>query len=140
MASNRLKVAILGASGYTGAELVRLLIRHPRVGIAALTADRAAGKKLGDVFPHLGHLKLPELVKIEDVRWDGMDVAFCALPHGTTQEVIAALPKHLKVVDLSADFRLSDLDAYAKWYGHAHKAPELQEEAVYGLKIGRAHV
>ena len=131
--TNRLRVGILGASGYTGAELVRLLARHPQVEIRLLTADRQAGKPLAEVFPHLGHLQLPNLIKIEEADWSGIDLVFCGLPHGTTQEVIANLPRHLKVVDLSADFRLADIGTYAQWYGHAHRAPELQTQAVYGL-------
>lgn len=131
--SNRLRVAILGASGYTGAELVRLLAHHPQVEIVALTAERKAGLAMAAVFPHLGHLRLPVLTKIDEVDWSKLDMVFCALPHGTTQEVIAGLPRDLKVVDLSADFRLADVEQYAKWYGHPHRAPELQKEAVYGL-------
>ena len=133
MASNKLRVAILGASGYTGAELVRLLSRHPQVAIVALTADRQAGKPAAEVFPQLVLQELPTLTKIDDVDWSGVDFAFCCLPHGLTQEVIAKLPRHLKIVDLSADFRLTDIEAYATWYGHAHHAPDLQKEAVYGL-------
>lgn len=128
-----LNAAILGASGYTGAELVRLLAWHPHVAIKALTADRKAGQPLGSAFPHLAHLDLPILVSLDDLNTDGLDMVFCALPHGTTQEVIAALPSTLKTVDLSADFRLRDVAAYATWYGHAHRAPALQTEAVYGL-------
>ncbi|MGE5547661.1 MAG: N-acetyl-gamma-glutamyl-phosphate reductase [Solirubrobacterales bacterium] len=130
---NDVKVAILGASGYTGAELVRLLARHPRFRIAALTGDRKAGQSMASVFPHLAALDLPDLVAIDQVDFAGIDAVFCALPHGTTQEVIAGLPGHVKTVDLSADFRLSELATYAQWYGHEHKAPELQKEAVYGL-------
>lgn len=126
-------VAILGASGYTGAELVRLLATHPGMRIAALTADRKAGLRMGEVFPHLRHLELPPLVGIGDVDFGAVDLAFCALPHATSQEVIAGLPRGLKVVDLSADFRLRDPEVYARWYGGPHKAPELQAEAVYGL-------
>ena len=133
MASNKLRIAILGASGYTGAELVRLLSRHPHVRIVALTADRQAGKPASEVFPQLVLADLPTLTKIDEVDWTGVDFVFCCLPHGLTQEVVAKLPAHLRVVDLSADFRLTDLDAYATWYGHAHLAPELQKEAVYGL-------
>ncbi len=129
----KIKVAILGASGYTGAELVRLLSLHPDAEITALTADRKAGQGMDSVFPHLGGLKLPTLVTIDKVAWDNVDAVFCALPHGTTQEVIAGLPEHVTTVDLSADFRLFDTATYAQWYGHEHKAPDLQAKAVYGL-------
>ena len=131
--TNRLRIGILGASGYTGAELVRLLARHPQAEIRLLTAERQAGRRLAEVFPHLGRLDLPALVKIEEAEWDGIDFVFCGLPHGMTQEVVAALPRHLRVVDLSADFRLADPAVYERCYGHAHLAPALQREAVYGL-------
>jgi N-acetyl-gamma-glutamyl-phosphate reductase len=127
------KVAILGASGYTGAELVRLIATHGGMRIAALTADRKAGQSMGAVFPHLRHLDLPPLTGIDALDLDGVDLVFCALPHATSQAVIAALPRGLKVVDLSADFRLEDPAAYGAWYGHPHQALELQAEAVYGL-------
>jgi N-acetyl-gamma-glutamyl-phosphate reductase len=130
---DNIKVAILGASGYTGAELVRLLAMHPTFRITAMTGDRKAGQPMAAVFPHLGGLDLPDLVAIDRVNFAAVDAVFCALPHGTTQEVIAALPSTLKVVDLSADFRLSEVKTYAQWYGHEHKAPQLQKEAVYGL-------
>jgi len=127
------KIAILGASGYTGAELVRLIATHPDMEIAALAAERKAGHAMADVFPHLRHLDLPTLCKIEDIVFEGIDLVFCALPHATSQEVIAALPPNLKIVDLSADFRLRDPAVYAEWYGHEHRALDLQAEAVYGL-------
>ncbi|MFP1644445.1 N-acetyl-gamma-glutamyl-phosphate reductase [Pontitalea aquivivens] len=126
-------IAILGASGYTGAELVRLIATHPTMRITALSGDRKAGMSMGEVFPHLRHLDLPDLVKIEDIDFSGIDLAFCALPHATSQAVIAGLPRDLKVVDLSADFRLRDPADYEKWYGKPHAAVDLQAEAVYGL-------
>ncbi len=126
-------IAILGASGYTGAELVRLIASHPDLRITALSADRKAGLAMAEVFPFLRHLTLPSLQKIEDIDLSAIDLCFCALPHGTTQAVIAALPRDLKIVDLSADFRLRDPAEYAKWYGQPHTQPELQAEAVYGL-------
>jgi N-acetyl-gamma-glutamyl-phosphate reductase len=103
-----------------------------------LTADRRAGQEMRQVFPQFSPYALPKLTSIDGVDWKGagLDLAFCALPHGTTQKVIkdllAKAPK-TKVVDLSADFRLADTAAYARWYGHEHHAPELQKEAVYGL-------
>ncbi|APX88802.1 N-acetyl-gamma-glutamyl-phosphate reductase [Brevirhabdus pacifica] len=127
------KIAILGASGYTGAELVRLIATHPGMQIVALSADRKAGQSMGAVFPHLRHLDLLELVTIDQIDFGGVDLVFCALPHATSQEVIRELPKTVKIVDLSADFRLRDAAAYEKWYGKPHAAPEQQAEAVYGL-------
>jgi N-acetyl-gamma-glutamyl-phosphate reductase len=130
------KIGVLGASGYTGSELVRLLLRHPMVGIAGLTGDRRAGQPMAAVFPQFAGFDLPKLVTIEELDAGALDLVFCALPHGTTQIVIKGLlEKHpkLKIVDLSADFRLTDAAAYEKWYGHPHQALELQKEAVYGL-------
>jgi N-acetyl-gamma-glutamyl-phosphate reductase len=127
------RIAILGASGYTGAELVRLIATHPSMQIVALSADRKAGMTMAEVFPFLRHLDLPRLVKIEDIDFSNVDLCFCALPHATTQEVVAKLPRDLKIVDLSADFRLRDPAEYEKWYGQPHAAVELQREAVYGL-------
>ena len=131
--TSKVRIGVLGASGYTGADLIRLLAGHPRSEIALMTANAQAGKPLSAVFPHLGGLELPELIRVEEADWGAVDVAFCCLPHGTTQEIVAALPEHLKVIDLSADFRLRDPAVYAEWYGHEHRAPKLQEAAVYGL-------
>jgi N-acetyl-gamma-glutamyl-phosphate reductase len=132
------KIGVLGASGYTGSECVRLLLRHPNVEIALLTADRRAGQAMREVFPQFSPFDLPKLVSLEMVDWAncGLDLVFAALPHATTQKVIKDIfagNARIKVVDLSADFRLADTAAYARWYGHEHLAPELQKEAVYGL-------
>ncbi|MBX9775120.1 MAG: N-acetyl-gamma-glutamyl-phosphate reductase [Xanthobacteraceae bacterium] len=145
------KIGVLGASGYTGSELVRLLLRHPNAELALLTADRRAGQEMAAVFPQFAPCVLPRLVSIDSIDWvgAGLDMIFCALPHATTQKVIkqvfAAVPE-AKVVDLSADFRLADIASYARWYGHEHHAPELQRQAIYGLveiyrdEIKRAHL
>ncbi len=126
-------VAILGASGYTGAELVRLIATHPSLTITALAAERKAGLEMAEVFPQLRHLDLPKLVKVADINFDEIDLVFAALPHGLSQALVRDLPPHVKVVDLGADFRLRDPAAYEKWYGAPHVATELQKEAVYGL-------
>jgi N-acetyl-gamma-glutamyl-phosphate reductase len=149
--ASKARIGVLGASGYTGAELLRLLINHPRVEIALLTADRRANHEMRDVFPQFAPYALPRLVAIDDVDWVGqnLDLVFCALPHATTQKVIKKLMGEVpatRVVDLSADFRLADIAAYARWYGHEHHAPELQGQAVYGLTevyrrdVKRAHL
>lgn len=125
--------AILGASGYTGVELIRVLHGHPVFRIVALTGESQAGKPMHDVYPHLRFANLPDLVKHDAVDFANIDLVFCCLPHGTTQTIIASLPAHVKIVDLSADFRLFNGDDYAQWYGHAHQALELQKTAVYGI-------
>ena len=127
------KIAILGASGYTGAELIRLIATHGDMEIAALGAHSKAGQSLAQVFPHLRHLDLPDMVAFDEIDYAQIDLCFCALPHKTSQEVISKLPGDLKIVDLSADFRLRDPAAYQKWYGNSHAAVEMQKEAVYGL-------
>lgn len=134
--STKKKIGILGASGYTGADAVRLLARHPNVELTALTANTHAGKAMAEVFPHFFVLDLPRLTEWEKVDWTKLDAVFCGLPHGTTQEIIAAVLSAnpaIKILDMSADFRLRDMSVYAKWYGHEHRAAKLQGEAVYGL-------
>ncbi len=133
MTDTTINVAVLGASGYTGAETLRIAATHPAMHIVGLTAERRAGQEVAAVYPHLAGMGLPPMRKIDEMDWQGVDAVFCCLPHATTQEVVSGLPAHLKVIDLSADFRLRDEALYAEWYGHEHLAPALQPEAVYGL-------
>jgi N-acetyl-gamma-glutamyl-phosphate reductase len=133
MATKKIRAAVLGASGYTGADLIRLAARHPNIAISALIAKGHAGQPLAQVFPHLATLDLPALVTSDEVDWSKIDVAFCGLPHATAHSEIAKLPKRVKVIDMSADFRLRDPAVYAEWYGGEHSAPQLLKEAVYGL-------
>ena len=97
--TNRLRIGILGASGYTGAELVRLLARHPAAEIRLLTADRQAGRPLAEVFPHLGAIRLPDLVKIEAADWNSIDLVFCALPRPSTPRLWSWRPTHSWAMD-----------------------------------------
>lgn len=128
-----LKAAVLGASGYTGAETVRLLAGHPRVDAVAATGHNLAGKQLSEIFPHLaGPTDLP-VVKADDVAWDDVDIAFSCLPHGTSQDLIETLPEHVKVVDLSADYRLRDADLYVQTYGRSHLNAARTASTKYGL-------
>jgi N-acetyl-gamma-glutamyl-phosphate reductase len=128
-----IRAAVLGASGYTGADMIRLAALHPAVQIVALIAKGHAGQSLAQVFPHLARLDAPTLVTSDEVDWDKVDVVFGGLPHGTAHAEIAKLPKRIKVIDMSADFRLRDSKLYAEWYANKHSAPELIKDAVYGL-------
>jgi len=122
--------------GYTGADAVRLLARHPNAEISALAANTHAGKAMDEVFPHFFMLELPRLVEWEKVDWTKLDAVFCGLPHGTTQEITAAVMAAnptIKILDMSADFRLRDMNVYAQWYGASIARRSFQGEAVYGL-------
>jgi N-acetyl-gamma-glutamyl-phosphate reductase len=129
-----LKIGVIGASGYTGGELVRLLINHPKVEIVLLSADRQKGKFIEEVFPGFRGLRLPKLEPLDlSSLSQRVDLCFLALPHKTSMEVAKVLIQDGKrVIDLSADFRLKDARLYERWYG-VHSCPELLKESVYGL-------
>lgn len=129
----QLKAAVLGASGYTGAETVRLLAGHPRVTAIAATGHSLAGKQLSEIFPHLAGASDLPVVKAEDVNWNDIDVAFSCLPHGTSQDLIETLPDTVRVVDLSADYRLRDAALYAETYGREHLNADRTASVKYGL-------
>lgn len=129
------KVGIIGASGYTGAELMRLLHAHPHVDVAYITAHTYADNKVADLYPHLhplGGLTFQEFDAAEAL--EAADFHFVALPHGKAMEVVPSLlERGARVVDLSADYRLRDPGLYKSWYGIAHTSVHLLSEAVYGL-------
>ena len=125
-----MKVGIINVTGYAGSELARILYRHPEVELTSVTGRSAAGERLGDVFPHLSALDLT----IEPELTGSLDLVFSALPHKASAEaVIPVLKQGIKVVDISADFRLKQADEYQEWYGVPHPDPTYLEEAVYGL-------
>lgn len=128
-----IRIAVLGASGYTGADLVRLALGHPDIEIAALSANAKAGQSMMDVWPHFAMFpKLPQLVRAEEVDFGGIDVVFGCLPHAASAELLSGVTGP-QIVDLSADFRFRDSETYAEWYGNVHPAPALLADAVYGL-------
>jgi len=122
-------VGIINVTGYAGVELARLLYQHPLVELASITGRSAAGQRLGEVFPHLARLDLTIEAELGNV-----DFVFSAMPHQeSAKEIIPWLNRGIKVVDISADFRLKDAAEYLRWYGFTHPAPPLLEQAVYGL-------
>ncbi|MCB1783170.1 MAG: N-acetyl-gamma-glutamyl-phosphate reductase [Alphaproteobacteria bacterium] len=131
--AERLTVSIIGVTGYTGLELLRMLLAHPKVDIAYLTSRQHEDTAIGDLYPHLAHLNLRVTdTDHKDVAKDS-DVVFLALPHKTAQDVVAEMHGHCKVIDLSADYRLDDLETYEKYYHVPHNHPGLLGQVVYGL-------
>lgn len=124
-----MKVGIINVTGYSGMELARLLYRHPGVKLTSVTGRSAAGQELAEALPHLADIDLPIEAELGDV-----DLAFSALPQVASAEAVAPLVRSgVKVVDISADFRLKNAEEYQEWYKAPHPAPELLQEAVYGL-------
>lgn len=131
--TDRIRIAVLGASGYTGADLVRLALTHPRVEIAALAANAKAGQTMAQIWPHFApYPQLPRLCKAEEIDWSGIDAVFGCLPHAASAALLSRI-EGPRIIDLSADFRLDDAGVYAEWYGNEHPAPQLLGESVYGL-------
>jgi N-acetyl-gamma-glutamyl-phosphate reductase len=132
------KVAVVGASGYSGEELLRLLIRHPGVELAAVTSRQLAGQTVAQVFPKFAGMRFADVAfiesEVEKIVATGAGVVFLALPHGVATEFARPLVAvGLRVIDLSADFRIKDVAVYADFYGETHQAPELAALSVYGL-------
>ena len=126
---SKTKVGIINVTGYTGVELARLIYRHPQVELASVSGRSAAGQRLGEVFPHLAGIDLTIKAELEAV-----DLVFSAMPHKESiKEVIPLLEGGIKVVDISADFRLKEASEYERWYGFSHPAPHLLAEAIYGV-------
>lgn len=129
-----IKAAVLGATGYAGIELVRLLSNHPEVSIEILGSQSFAGQKISEVYQNFEHILDKECEKLDLEKVKSCDVAFTALPHGASKEVIPALLEQgVKVIDLSGDYRYDSVEVYEEWYGEPHSSPELLKESVYGL-------
>lgn len=134
----RIKIAVVGASGYTGMELLRILLMHPNAELCCVTSRQYAGQPLSAIFPRFTHAESANLLftdpDADQIASTGAEIAFLALPHGVAAEYAGALlERGLRVIDLSADFRISDPAVYEEFYQHAHPAPELLKEAVYGM-------
>jgi len=131
--SEKIRVAIFGASGYAGYELYRILKKHRNVYISYLTAETSAGKKIDDIFPTIDD---GQIVRNEDVDINDLDAVFLSLPHGAAKSVVEKIVdsnKRVRIIDLSADYRFDDADEYERWYGKKHTSPDFLDDFVYGL-------
>src|SRR5205809_2477004 len=140
------KVAIVGASGYSGEELVRLLLHHPHAALTAVTSRSCAGRTIAQVLPRFAHQPRAKTLRFTEPNAERLakqaQVVFLALPHGVAAEYAVPLLQHgALVIDLSADFRLKSAETYKEFYAHDHPAPELLVKSVYGLpEIHRAQI
>ena len=128
-----LKVAVAGATGYVGLELIKILSKHPMVKIMYLCATKSIGKPISFYDKKITKKNLPIITKIKNINWNKVQILFAALPNGEAQKIAKILPHHVKFIDLSADFRLKDFKLYKKWYGINHKCKNLIKESIYAI-------
>ena len=128
-----LNIAIAGATGYVGLELVKILSKHSKVKILYLCANKSVGKRITSFNNKISKKKLPKISKIENINWSKVNVIFTALPNGEAQNIAKTIPAHVKLIDLSADFRLKDVNEYKKWYGSNHKCKNLINNSIYAI-------
>jgi len=128
-----LNIAIAGATGYVGLELIKILCKHPRARILYLCADKSAGKKIYNFDKKISKKNLPIISRINNIKWNKIDIIFTALPNGEAQKIAKKIPAHVKLIDLSADFRLRDYKNYKKWYGLNHGCKELIDNSIYSI-------
>jgi len=127
-----INVGILGASGYTGFEVIKILERHPEINIKFLVGDKNKGKSFGELFSSFANKNLPKLISYEDAKFSSIDLLFSCMPSGKLPSILNILPRSIKVIDLSPDFRMQDLRLYEKYYGF-HENKKLVKKFVYGL-------
>ena len=124
--------AIIGASGYTASELLRIINNHPNIAVKYLIGNSQVNKSIKEIYPYLKFANLPDITSLENIDFDEIELVFCCLPHGETSNIIAKIPAHVKIIDLSADYRVSDANIYHNFYDNA-RDEKLLDDAIYGL-------
>ena len=128
-----LNIAIAGATGYVGLELIKILIKHKKVNIKYLCATKSIGQNINKFDKSIHKKNLPKICKIKKIDWNKVNILFTALPNGEAQKIAKNMPQHIKLIDLSADFRLQDSKLYKKWYGIKHKCKNLINKSLYAI-------
>ena len=128
-----LNIAIAGATGYVGLELIKILSNHPKVTIVYLCARKSIGKSINVFDKRIKKKNLPKISEIKKINWDKVDILFTALPNGEAQKIAKQMPNKIKLIDLSADFRLNSSKLYKKWYGVNHNCEKLIKKSIYAI-------
>ena len=128
-----LKIAVAGATGYVGLELVKILSKHPKIKILYLCAKKSVGKSIYTFDRNIKNKRLPKISSFKKIDLKKIDVIFTALPNGEAQKIACKIPEKVKLIDLSADFRLTNPKIYKKWYGIEHKSTKLIPKSIYGI-------
>ena len=133
MNQNKINIAVLGASGYTGGDLIKILLNHNNANIFALSAHSKLGMNPSDVHASLFNAKLPDFISVNEIDFNQIDLVISGLPHDNLHNIIKDIPSKCKIIDMSADFRFSDVNIYNQYYEASHNSPELLSDSVYGL-------
>ena len=128
-----INISILGASGYTAIELINLALNHPNIKIDKLFGNSKAGQKISDIYPHLKFIDLPVISKFDKHELNNTEILFSCLPHGELQKIIKLIPSNIKIIDVSADFRIQDTKIFEEYYNTKHEAPQYLNDAIYAL-------
>tara|TARA_B100001123_G_scaffold439439_1_gene576324 strand:+ start:32 stop:1153 length:1122 start_codon:yes stop_codon:yes gene_type:complete len=128
-----IKVAVAGATGYVGLELIKILSKHPRVKIAYLFARKNIGKSISTFDKRIKSKNLPKISKLKNIKWNDIKILFTALPNGEAQKLAKKMPTHVSLIDLSADFRIKNPNLYKKWYGINHSCKQLLNKSLYAV-------
>ena len=128
-----LNIAIAGATGYVGIELIKILLKHPKAKIIYLCAQKSIGQSINSIDKQIKKNNLPKISKIKKINWNKINILFTALPNGEAQKIAKLMPKNIKLIDLSADFRLESEKMYKKWYGTNHNCKKLINKSIYAI-------
>ena len=128
-----LKIAIAGATGYVGIQLIKILSNHPNTNIVYLCGRNFIGKSINSIDQSIKKKNLPKITNVNNIKWENVNILFTALPNGEAQKLSKTIPKNIKIIDLSADFRILKFNDYKKWYGSNHYSKKLMKDSVYAI-------
>jgi N-acetyl-gamma-glutamyl-phosphate reductase len=137
----KINVAIIGASGYTASELIRICYRHPNINIKYLVGNSKAGKNISEIYSHLKNYRLPKIISVPEINFSEIKYVFSCLPHGQTAKIIKTIPKKIRIIDLSSDYRINKDSIYEEYYKRKNPYSGIKLNKAYGLtEINRENI